>query len=105
MIDINNLTYIIMKKKIYGVYFAYDASEFLPYEMDDAFKTNYPSELARISKYASKGEQLDAFANTMCSASQCITADSEKEFQEKVRQIEANFDDPEWVKVNIDPYC
>ena len=94
-----------MKKKIYGVYFAYNASEFLPDEIVDAFNTDYPSELARISKYASKGEQLDAFANTMCPASQCITADSEKEFQEKVRQMKANFNDPEWVKDNIDPYC
>ena len=94
-----------MEKKIYGVYFAYDASEFLPDEIVDAFDTNYPSELAIVHKYASKGEQLDAFANTMCPASMCITADSEKEFLEKVRQMKANFDDPEWVKVNIDPYC
>ena len=94
-----------MEKKVYGIYFAYDASDVLPYELLDMSKTNYPSELARIHKYASKGEQLDAFANTMCSASQCITADSEKEFLEKVRQMKANFDNPEWVKDNIDPYC
>ena len=94
-----------MEKKVYGIYFAYDASEFLPAEIVDAFNTNYPSELARVHKYASKGEQLDAFANTMCSASQCITANSPKEFNEKVRQMKANFDNPEWVKVNIDPYC
>lgn len=94
-----------MKKKVYGIYFAYDASDFFPDEIVDTLNTNYPSELARIHKYASKGEQLDAFANTMCSASQCITADSEKEFLEKVRQMKANFDNPEWVKDNIDPYC
>ena len=94
-----------MKKKVYGIYFAYDASDFLPDEILDTLNTNYPSDLARIHKYASKGEQLDAFANTACPASQCITADSEKEFLEKVRQMKANFDNPEWVKVNIDPYC
>ena len=94
-----------MKKKVYGIYFAYDASDFFPDEIVDTLSTNYPSGLARIHKYASKGEQLDAFANTMCSASQCITADSEKEFLEKVRQMKANFDNPEWVKDNIDPYC
>ena len=94
-----------MKKKVYGIYFAYDASDFLPDEIVDTLNTNYPSGLARIHKYASKGEQLDAFANTMCSASQCITADSEKEFLEKVRQMKANFDNLEWVKDNIDPYC
>ena len=93
-----------MKKKVYGIYFAYDASDFLPDEIVDTLNTNYPSGLARIHKYASKGEQLDAFANTMCSASQCITADSEKEFLEKVRQMKANFDNPEWVKDNIDLY-
>ena len=94
-----------MKKKIYGIYFAYDASDFFPSEMLDMLKTNYPSGLAKIHKYASKGEQLDAFANPACPASQCITADSEKEFNEKVRQMKADFDNPEWVKVNIDPYC
>ena len=94
-----------MKKKVYGIYFAYDASDFFPDEIVDTLNTNYPSGLARIHKYASKGEQLDAFANTMCSVSQCITADSEKEFLEKVRQMKANFDNPEWVKDNIDPYC
>ena len=94
-----------MKKKVYGIYFAYDASDFLPDEILDRLNTNYPSDLARIHKYASKGEQLDAFANTACPASQCITADSEKEFLEKVRQMKANFDNPEWVKDNIDPYC
>ena len=94
-----------MKKKIYGVYFAYDAADFYPSEILDMLKTNYPSGLARICKYASKGEQLDAFANTTCPASQCITADSPKEFNEKVRQMKANFDNPEWIKVNIDPYC
>ena len=94
-----------MEKKVYGVYFAYDASEFLPDEIVDTLNTNYPSWLARIHKYASKGKQLAAFANTACPASQCITADSEKEFLEKVRQMKANFDNPEWVKDNIDPYC
>lgn len=94
-----------MKKKVYGIYFAYDTGDFFPDEIVGTLNTNYPSVLARIHKYASKGEQLDAFANTMCPASQCITADSEKEFLEKVRQMKANFDNPEWVKNNIDPYC
>ena len=93
-----------MEKKVYGIYFAYDASEFLPAEIVDAFNTDYPSELAIVHKYASKGEQLDAVANIMCPVSMCITADSEKEFLEKVRQMKANFDNPEWVKVKIDPY-
>ena len=94
-----------MEKKVYGIYFAYDASDFLPDEIVDTLNTNYPSGLARIHKYASKGEQLDALANAMCPVSMCITADSEKEFLEKVRQMKANFDNPEWVKDNIDPYC
>ena len=93
-----------MEKKVYGVYFAYDASDFLPDEILDTLNTNYPSGLARIHKYASKGERLDALANAMCPVSMCITADSEKEFLEKVRQMKANFDNPEWVKEKIDPY-
>ena len=90
---------------IYGVYFAYAATDYYPSEILDRFKTNYPSELARVRKYVSIDEQLNAYASTLCPASQCITADSEKEFLEKVRQMKANFNDPEWVKVNIDPYC
>ena len=88
-----------MKKKVYGIYFAYSK------ELYDDYSADYPVEMARIHKYASKGEQLDAFANTMCSASQCITADSEKEFLEKVEQMKANFGNPEWVREHIDPYC
>ena len=93
-----------MTKKIYGVYFAYDASDFFPKEIVDTLNTNYPSGLARIHKYASKGDQLYAYANTRCPASQLVTADSEKEFNEKIEKLKDNFNNPEWVSKCIDPY-
>ena len=40
-------------KKIYGIYFAYDATDFFPSEVLERLATNYPSGLARIHKYAS----------------------------------------------------
>ena len=91
-------------KKIYGVYFAYKKQDVLPEEQYDMYPTDYPREVAKVHTYANKGQQLNAFANTMCPASRCITANSEKEFNEKVRKMQDNFENPEWIKNCIDPY-
>ena len=90
--------------KVYGVYFAYSKQEVLPEEEYDLYPTDYPREVARICRYANASQQLDAYANTMCPASQLVTANSEKEFDEKIEQLKSNFEDPEWVSVHIDPY-
>lgn len=90
-------------KKTYGVYFAYSKYE-VGFEEDNPDIPKYPSELARIAVYSNARDQLEAYANTMCAASQMITANSKKEFEEKVKQMRQNFDDPEWISKNIDPY-
>ena len=70
-------------KKIYAVYFAYSKYEVLPEEEYDNNPT-YPSGIARIRRYKTAGEQLNAYANTCCAASQMFEADSEEEAREKV---------------------
>ena len=91
--------------KVYGVYFAYPKQDFFPKEVCNRFPTDYPRDIARVHMFANASQQLDAYANTMCPASQLVTANSEKEFDEKIEQLKSNFEDPEWVKDNIDPYC
>ena len=90
--------------KVYGVYFAYSKQEVLPEEEYGNYPTDYPRETARICRYANASQQLDSYANTMCPASQLVTANSEKEFNEKIEQLKNNFEDPEWIAVHIDPY-
>ena len=68
--------------KVYGVYFAYSKQEVLPEEEYGNYPTDYPREVARICRYANASQQLDSYANTMCPASQLVTANSEKEFNE-----------------------
>lgn len=89
--------------KIYGVYFAYSKYE-VGFEEDNPNISMYPNNLARVRTYNSAFEQIEAYANTPCAASQLITANSRKEFEEKVKQMRQNFDDPEWISKNIDPY-
>ena len=93
-----------MKKKVYGIYFAYSKYDVLPEELYNEDPTNYPSGLARVVKYRNRGDQLSAYANTCCPASQCVTANSEKEFNEKIAKLKENFNNPEWVNKHIDPY-
>ena len=93
-----------MTKKIYGIYFAYSKYDLLPEELYNEYPTDYPSELARVVKYKDGGDQLNAYANTCCPASQCVTANSEKEFNEKIEKLKDNFNNPEWVSKCIDPY-
>ena len=91
--------------KVYGVYFAYLKQDFFPKEVCNRFPTDYPRDIARVHMFANASQQLDAYANTVCPASQLVTANSEKEFDEKIEQLKSNFEDPEWVSVHIDPYC
>ena len=90
--------------KVYGVYFAYLKQDFFPKEVWNRFPTDYPRDIARVHMFANASQQLNAYANTMCPASQLVTADSEKEFNEKIEQLKNNFEDPEWIAVHIDPY-
>lgn len=87
-------------KKIYGVYFAYTATEVgiedSPYE--------YPPEAARAAGYATKGEQLNAYANTRCPASQTFEADSKEEAEAICKDFQKKFCDKAWLEKNIYPY-
>lgn len=93
------------KNKVFGVYFAYHKCEVLPDDVcNDPNVPRYPPSIARIGKYPSYSDALNAYSNTMCPASQIIEAVDDKEFEEKVKQMKANFLNEDWLKKNIDPY-
>lgn len=90
---------------IYGVYLAYNKWDVLPdEECRNPDIPNYPPEIARVRIYRSKLEQMEAYANTHCSASQTIEATTEAEFNQKVEQMKKNFLNKEWLEENINPY-
>lgn len=93
-----------MTKKIYGIYFAYSKYKILPEELYNEYDSKYPSSLAKIATYNNASEQLNAYANTCCAASRLVSANSEKEFNDKIAKLKDNFDNNEWVKEYIDPY-
>ena len=91
------------KPSIYGLYLAYAAYEVLSEEeCKDPNTPRYPPEIARVALYKSSFEQLNAYANTPCPASQMFTANSMEEVHEKVSEFKKNFLDPVWLADNID---
>lgn len=90
---------------IYGVYLAYSKWEVLPDEIcSDPDVPRYPADCARTRAYDNKRDQMEAYANTMCPASQLFEAADMNEFNEKVAELKKNFQDEEWLKEHIDPY-
>lgn len=90
---------------IYGIYFAYHKYEILPKELaSDPTMPNYPRNLARVGAFADKMSQCDAFANTMCPASVCFEAETKTDFSRQVREFNENFENEEWLEVNIYPF-
>ena len=81
---------------------------FLPYHKTDIYGRcdalpDYPKEFRRYRLYNTRREQLDAFANTMCPASQMFEC-VENELENKLKELNDNFDNPVWLKENIEPY-
>ena len=89
----------------YGVYMAYSKYEILPAEIcSDPNVPKYPADIARVRIYDNVKCQLDAYANTMCPASQLFEADSEEEIKEKIEELKKNFQDELWLEENIYPF-
>lgn len=63
----------------------------------------YPREFRRVRKYHDKTSQLQAYANTPCPASQTFECE-EEELEATLNDLNAKFDDEEWLRVNIYPY-
>lgn len=90
---------------IYGLYLAYNKWEIFP----DAYCADptvprYPASIARVRAYDNKYDQTEAYANTMCPASQTFEAATKEEFDAKVAELKKNFEDEAWLAENIDPY-
>ena len=89
---------------IYGVYYPFHKCNFFsPTDENYATIPRYPKEFRRYGIYKTKGDALNAFANTMCPASQMFEC-KEDELEHVLADFDAKFADPEWLKVHIDPY-
>lgn len=94
-----------MSKKMYGLYLAYHKNEVLPdEEANDPNVPNYPPALARVRIYDNPHDQMEAYANVPCPASQTFEADDKFEFDMKFRELQQNFLNEEWLEENIYPY-
>lgn len=82
---------------IYGLYLAYSKWEVLPdEECADPTVPRYPASVARVRAYDNKRDQMEAYANTMCPASQTFEAETKEEFDAKVAEFKKNFEDEAW---------
>ena len=90
---------------IYALYLPYHKNEFLCMA-DEGYEeiAEYPVQFRRVRTYKTKQEMLWAYANTACPASQTIEAKDNKELDKRVKEMDANFANPEWLKENIYPY-
>lgn len=89
---------------VHGVYFPYHKSEFFS-PADEGYDAmpRYPKEFRRYCLYKTSAAALNAYANTICPASQLFEC-KEDEVDKVIADFDAKFADPEWLKVNIDPY-
>lgn len=93
------------KNTVFGVYFAYHKSEVLPNDIcEDPNTPNYPPSIARVGKYSSYSDAVNAYANTRCPASQIIEAIDNVDFEKKVNELKQNFLNEKWLEENIYPY-
>lgn len=91
--------------KIYAVYCAYHKSEILsPYDTEYYQLSNYPTQFRRVRGYKTKSEQMNAFANIMCPASQTIDAEDEEDLKNKISEMDKNFQDEQWLTKNVYPF-
>lgn len=88
--------------KLYCVYFPYTQQQATGHY--DSSKPRYAREYAKVRRYRTPREQLDAYANTMCPPSMTFEADSEEEFNRKVEELKDNFENEEWLKENVYPF-
>lgn len=57
-----------------------------------------------VRYFKDKKSALDFYANYPCPASQFIEADTEEELQEKIKEMDRNFENEEWIETEILPY-
>lgn len=92
------------KKTIYGLYLPSHKSEFLDSSHPDyAELPDYLVEYRRYRLYDNAHDQLEAYVNTMCSASQMFTC-QEDELMDTIKKLDTNFLDEKWLQENIYPF-
>lgn len=90
--------------KIYGLFCPYHKSEIIDViepEYDEL--PSYPRQFRRVRKYPDKNSQMVGFANVMCPASQMFECE-EEELEATLNDLNAKFDNEEWLDKNIYPF-
>lgn len=73
---------------IYGLYLAYSKWEVLPdEECANPTVPRYPASVARVRAYNNKRDQMEAYANTMCPASQTFGLKLKKNLTPKSQSL------------------
>lgn len=90
---------------LYAVYFAYAKWEIYDKDMAGYSEMpDYPKELARTRVYDNKADQINAYANTMCPASQLIEAATEGLIVVAIDAMAENFINDAWLDEHIRPF-
>lgn len=90
--------------KVFGVYLPYHKDEFLdPSDEEYEQLPSYPKEFRRVRIYRTAQEQMMAYGDIMCPASQTFECD-EAEVETVVADLDSKFADEEWLEKNVYPF-
>lgn len=88
-----------MPMKYYALMLFYTA-----YELNETALPPYAYLLKNILYYNNGSEALEAYANTMCPASQLVEGNTEEELNQKICDMVINYSNQEWLNINLYPY-
>ena len=90
--------------KVFGVFLPYHKDEILgSYYGGYEELPSYPRKYRRIRVFTDRSTQMEAYANTMCPASQIFECEEEN-IDKTVEKLNKQFDDENWLEKNIYPF-
>lgn len=93
-----------MGKKVFGIYLPYHKDEFLePTDEEYEDMPPFPKQFRRVRIYGTSYEQMTAYPNIMCPASQAFECD-ESEVDAVVADFDSKFADEKWLEDYVYPF-
>jgi len=90
-------------KKYYCIYLPYSKWDIMGEDAEESMP-EYPVEFGRVRVYDNSWEQLNAYGDHPCPASQTFEAETEQEISDKIEEFRANFLNEKWLDENIRPF-